>query len=532
MRILIAVRPVLVAICLSLFMSSHASPAPIQLIPQPKEMTDHGTRIHMGNKLNVYVAPGSGLGKHYIEQLLQQNGFVVRFTKLKQACVRFLIDSSTITQVHGYRLTVKPNGANALIQITGNSRKGLIHGLTTFSQLVTYADGRIVVPGCEIADYPGFQWRSFMLDEARHFQGKEVVMKLLDEMAMLKMNIFHWHLVDDQGWRIQIDKYPRLTQIGSRSNFSQIASKVTPLDSAKVSKLPRWYYTKSEIREIIRYATERGIDIVPEIEVPGHVSASLYAYPWLGTSSRTEKGTVYGDLYNVADPAVMQFITDVLDEVLDLFPFKLIHIGGDEADHSHWAKDSNVNKYMRENGLQTYMDLQLSAINKISRHIAARGGRMIGWNEITGENIRNEAHVTRSASEKLAAGTIVQFWDGEVSLVNKALAGGYEVVNSSRFHTYLDYNYESTPLEKTYLFDPVPEGVPEIDRSRVIGLGAQMWGEFTPTTERLYYQIFPRLAALAERGWVGSPVKPDFEGFKARMSAINHRWIREGFVIP
>ena len=173
--------------------------------------------------------------------------------------------------------------------------------------------------------------------------------------------------------------------------------------------------------------------MIPEIEVPGHASASIYAYPWIGATSRREGKAVVGDLYDVTDPKVEEFLHDILDEVVALFPSKIVHIGGDEANYTHWQNSEEIQAFMKANGLPTCSDLQVWAINRMSKYLASKGCRMIGWNEITGDNVRGEAHVQASQSEKLAPGTIVQFWDGDSSLVNKAIEKGYDVVNSNRF---------------------------------------------------------------------------------------------------
>ena len=243
----------------------------------------------------------------------------------------------------------------------------------------------------------------------------------------------------------------------------------------------RTYYTQDEIREVVRYAADRGIRIIPEIEVPGHASASILAYPWIGSTSRREGKAVTGDLYDVTDPKVEAFLHDILDEVIGLFPSKIVHIGGDEANYVHWKNSPEIMAFMKENGLPTCTDLQVWAINRMSKYLASKGCRMIGWNEITGETVREG--IQASQSEQLAPGTIVQFWDGDVSLVNKAIAKGYDVVNSNRFFTYVDYAYEVTPFEKAYSFDPIPEGLAEKDKKKILGLGCQMWGEYTPTLE-------------------------------------------------
>ena len=269
--------------------------------------------------------------------------------------------------------------------------------------------------------------------------------------------------------------------------------------------------------------------MIPEIEVPGHASASIYAYPWIGATSRREGKAVVGDLYDVTDPKVEEFLHDILDEVVALFPSKIVHIGGDEANYTHWQNSEEIQAFMKANGLPTCSDLQVWAINRMSKYLASKGCRMIGWNEITGDNVRGEAHVQASQSERLAPGTIVQFWDGDISLVNKAIEKGYDVVNSNRFFTYLDYPYEVTPFEKAYSFNPIPDGLADADKEKILGTGCQMWGEFTPNLDRLYYQIFPRIAAYAECGWTPAD-KKYYEDFRKRLKKIENIWKEKGYL--
>ena len=279
------------------------------------------------------------------------------------------------------------------------------------------------------------------------------------------------------------------------------------------------FYTQEEIKEIVKYAANRGITIVPEIEMPGHASASILAYPWLGTTSKREGKGIWGDLYDITNPEVEKFLQNVLDEVIALFPSKIIHIGGDEANYSHWQNNPDIVQFMKEKDIPTFADLQVWSINRFSRYLTSKGVRMMGWNEITGDNIRGEAHMEASKSENLSPNTIIHFWDGDITLVNKAIDKGYDVVNSNRHFTYLDYPYEVITLEKAYSFDPYPEGLSEKDKPKILGLGCQMWGEYTPNTQKLYFQTFPRLAAYAERGWTGSE-KNDYPDFLKRFKSV------------
>lgn len=501
----------------------------IEVLPKPEKITKFQDEIVLSGETAVYLDPKAGLNQEYVTEVLTEAGFQpVYVTKAKKAAIVFqLNDVPSLGNDEAYGLYVKaPGNRREQIVAKADTRFGLLYALQTLRQLTSVDSKGVTVPACIISDKPAFPWRAYMQDESRHFQGAETVKKLLDEMARLKMNTFHWHLVDDQGWRIEIKKYPLLTEVGSKRDFDHMDLTPQQWDSL----FPyRTYYTQDEIREIVQYADDRGIKVVPEIEVPGHASASIVAYPWIGSSSKREGKPVHGDLYDVTDPKVIEFLHDILDEVVELFPSKIVHIGGDEANYTHWQNSPEIVAFMKENNLPTCSDLQVWAINRMSKYLASKGCRMIGWNEITGDNVRGEAHVQASQSEKLAPGTIVQFWDGDISLVNKAIEKGYDVVNSNRFFTYLDYPYEVTPLEKAYSFNPIPDGLAEEDKVKILGTGCQMWGEFTPNLDRLYYQVFPRIAAYAECGWTPAD-KRYYEDFRKRFRKIENIWKEKGYL--
>lgn len=426
----------------------------------------------------------------------------------------------------GYNLEV----GRKKITISSGSNTGIFYGFQSLRQIIKKKEGTFVVQRGTITDAPAFSWRSFMLDEARHFKGRKEVKQLLDEMAFVKMNIFHWHLTDDQGWRIEIKKYPQLTEVGSYRDSTEIDH----FHSNRYDGKPHnGYYTQDEIREIVAYAADRHIMVVPEIEMPGHSSAAIAAYPWLGTSGTQIKvpckfGVQY-DIYNVADPRVITFFNDVFDEVISLFTSPIIHIGGDEPRYDQWNASEQVKNYMTANKLKTPSELLVFFTNNISGMLKAKGKRMMGWNEITGDKL-HDYHSdtdTKDLSQKLAEGTIVQFWKGDSENVLNTIRKGYEVVNSYHEYTYLDYSYKSIPLAKAYSFNPVPDGLPKEMEPKVLGMGCQMWGEFIPTNESMAKMVFPRLAAYAECGWTKIDRK-DFDRFSNSLKAFLDRWKAKG----
>ncbi|UOY04918.1 beta-N-acetylhexosaminidase [Muricauda sp. SCSIO 64092] len=402
------------------------------------------------------------------------------------------------------------------------TEKGLFYGIQTLRQLVS-SDKSISY--LEIKDAPRFAWRAFMLDEGRYSQRKKQVLKMLDEMARLKMNVFHWHLVDDQGWRIEIKKYPLLTEIGSKWPSTQVGPLRwnSPIQSGEPHK---GFYTQEDIREIVAYAAQRHIVVIPEIEMPRHSSATMAAYPWLGSSGKKIDVPIWfgvsKDVYNIADPKVYGFLTDVLDEVMALFPSKIIHIGGDEAKYDHWESSEYITKYTKENKLKTFADLQVFFTNRISRYLESKGSRIMGGNEILGQNVHDyQAEKDAGAEEELSKSSVIHFWRGDISLMKSTVENGYDIVNSLHSETYLDYSYETIPLKRAYDFEPIPAGLKAKYHNRIKGLGCQMWGEWIPKSGYMDFMIFPRIAAYAEVRWT-QRVNKDYEAFKGALSGLQN----------
>ena len=359
-----------------------------------------------------------------------------------------------------------------------------------------------------------------MIDEARHFFGEKNIKQIIDQMALLKMNILHWHLTDDTGWRIEIKKYPRLTSIGSKRRESEIGT----WNSGKSDGTPHeGFYTQAQIRDIVQYAARRNITIVPEIEMPGHASAAAVAYPFLSLKTPGEVPTTF--IVNTAfDPTsekTYAFLSDVLDEITALFPGRIIHIGGDEVRYDkQWKGVPEIEEFMKKNGMRSYADVQMHFTNRMSGIIAQKGRRMMGWNEIYGHDVNGDGG--GKAGAKLDTNAVIQFWKGNTGLAKNAIRDGHDVINSLHTSTYLDYSYGSIPLQKAYGFEPVFPGLEEQYHSRVKGLGAQVWTEWISTPERLHYQAFPRACAFAEVGWPPAG-KKDFPDFKKRLKAYSER---------
>jgi len=405
-----------------------------------------------------------------------------------------------------YRLSVQPTS----VTIDAESAAGHFWGTRTLLQLLPpqAATGRRApigekiawtVPCVEISDRPRFAWRAFMLDEARSFHGLAAVKRMIDEMAALKLNVFHWHLIDSSCWGLEIRSYPKLTTTGVNTWNNKAGDVRRPGDT---SAPPRRFYTQEEARELVEYAARRHVRVIPEVEMPGHSAAAIYAYP--------EWQAGHAESFDTTKPEVVEAIKAVLDEVLALFPDAVIHTGGDEVNFEQWAKAPSIQAAMAAKGLTKSAPLQQEFSTTIAKYLAAKGKRMIYWAD----------NLEQIPDENSA---ILQYWRGDPTLIAKAAERGFDIVNSSSGVTYLDYNYAGLPLDQVYAFNPIPAGLDEKYHRHILGLGAQAWGELMPTIFRCDYQIFPRLAAVAEVGWTPQE-KKDFHSFAGRLKSQERRW--------
>ncbi|MCH7412090.1 beta-N-acetylhexosaminidase [Belliella sp. R4-6] len=501
--------------------------AKAQIIPQPLQMVFGGGELIIEPGLNIVSSKelqteAEGLADFLEKGFGKKNSIIFDGKGIILSIDKVLLES---LGEEGYKLKVDDQG----VSIAAGASVGIFYGIQSFKQLFPVDFGfksghqKVAIKMLEITDKPRFGWRAFMLDESRHFMGKEQVKKLLDQMAMLKMNVFHWHLTDDQGWRIEIKKYPNLTAIGSKRKDTQVERG----SDKRFGEPHEGFYRQEEIKEIIAYAKDRHITIVPEIEMPGHAMAAIAAYPWLGSLGTTkEVPETFGkmpDSFNIADPKVIAFLQDVLDEVIDLFPGEAIHIGGDEVNYEPWLKSDSVKEFMLNEGLKSPVDLQIFFTNQISNYLEGKGKRMMGWNEIMGDDIHEEREESpQDIGQKLGSTSIVHFWKGDLSLIQKAVKEGYQVVNSNHWDTYLDYTYERLPLSKSYAFNPIPEGLEQKYHKNILGSGTQMWTEYTPNIQSMEKQVFPRLIAYAEVGWTEFENK-NFERFKENLLIYQKR---------
>jgi hexosaminidase len=376
------------------------------------------------------------------------------------------------------------------------------------------------LPVVHIEDQPRFGWRGAMLDTCRHFMPKDFVLEFIDLLALHKLNSFHWHLTDDQGWRIEIKKYPRLTQVGAWRKETRLGHEGRTQHG--FDKQPHGgFYTQREIREVVEYARQRHITIVPEIEMPGHAQAAIAAYPELGVKGEPlEVWTRWGVNANIFNPneKTILFMQDVLSEVIKLFPGTFVHVGGDEAIKDQWKASPEVQARIKELGLKDEHEMQSYFIGRMDKFLTSKGRRLIGWDEIL--------------EGGLAPGATVMSWRGVKGGIAAAQAG-HDVVMAPTTFTYLDY-YQSQepgelpaiggflPLETVYSFEPIPNELTPEQSSHVLGAQAQIWTEYLPTPGHVEYMAFPRLLALSEVTWAAKDRK-NYPDFLARLAVHEER---------
>ena len=430
----------------------------------------------------------------------------------------------------GYILEIRPEN----ILISAKTGAGAFYAVQTLKQIIpvqayeTPIDiNKLTLPTMKISDSPKFGYRGFMLDCSRHFWNIETIKEIIDILAMHKMNRFHWHLTEDQGWRIEIKKYPLLTKIGSKRE------QTTTGRNEGMDGIPYGgYYTQKEIKEVVKYAQERFITIIPEIEIPGHSLGALSAYPWLGCEG--EAGNYKTWSYWGVSPQIacagrestFKFWEDVLSEVIDLFPSEYIHIGGDEAPRDMWKACPDCQKRIKENGLKNEAELQSYVNNRIEKFLNDRGRKLIGWDEIL------EGGVSQSAT--------IMSWRGADGGIAAAKKGNYAILSPDS-HCYLNF-YQTTerkddhlcigsyiPLRKAYSLNPYDKLAKE-EQKYIMGVQANLWTEYISTPIQLEYMLLPRLGAIAEIGWSNpEPEKKDVEGFIGRAKELSRYYSAFGW---
>ena len=479
----------------ALVMATPAAAAP-QLLPTPASVAERGVGFSLVGVPLVATDAGAHNAAARLSELMGKSGVTLASPVARseaRVAVRFRRVAGLPAE--GYRLTSGPTGA--VIEASDDS--GLLHGAVTLWQLAT-AGTPGQVAGVVIADQPRFWWRGLMLDSARHPQSLTFIRRLIDAMMASKLNRLHWHLVDDQGWRLEIKRYPRLTQV-SGCRARAVAANAPPLPPICGS------YSQAEVRELVAYAAARGVTIVPEIEMPGHALSALRADPSLGMGVPIPPGTesdwgVFPWLYNTED-RTFAFLENVLTEVLALFPSRDIHIGGDEAVKDQWKADAATQARIRALGLKDENALQGWFTARVGRFLAARGRRLMGWDEILDGGVPADAAITS--------------WRGVDGGV-RAAKSGHDAVLSPDPTLYLNNRQGSGPgeppgrgrlvtLADLLAFDPIPAGLTPEEQRHILGLQANLWTEHTRTDARAAWMFFPRALVVAESGWSPRPAK-------------------------
>lgn len=478
----------------------------IAVIPKPAQMKRLGGAFIVHDGMRI-IAPSNNDARriaHDLANLIERTrGLRLEVVTGKvalrpdNAIVLVLKADSGTSNPEGYTLDVQPRGS----VISARDPRGLFYGAVTLWQLLTQraqSGNRISVPALHIVDEPQLPWRGFMLDVARHYMLPEFIKQLLDWMALHKLNTLHWHLTDDQGWRLQIVKYPRLTEVGALG-------------------VTGGYYSQDEVRDIVRYAAERFITVVPEIEMPGHAQAAIAAYPRLGTEGPTPEVSkdwgVHNYLFNV-DEETFQFLQDVLVEVMSLFPSRYIHVGGDEAVKERWHASARVQQRMHELGVANEAALQGYFIRRIERFLNDHDRRLMGWDEILEDDLPPRA--------------AVMSWRGSNSAV-EAARQGHDVVLAQAPDLYLDYLQSDLPdeppgrlryvtLADVYAFNPLPQGLNDSQRQHILGAQLNAWTEHMRVPARVEHNAFPKVAALAEVTWTPAAQR-NWESFLQRLPA-------------
>lgn len=501
--------------------------SPLSLVPLPAVMEagDGAFQLRSGTGIVIDTAFASSEGlvvifnefleKHYGKEM------VVELQESSTGKVIRAIHNSLIDSPEAYKLEVRCDG----ITIEAGGEAGLFYAFQTLMQFTFPSQeavrGAIAIPGVKVSDSPRYRWRGMHLDVSRHFFPKEFIFRMLDAMAMHKLNTFHWHLTDDQGWRIEIDRYPELASVAAWRNETLIGhGSETPwvYDGTRYGG----YYTKEDVREVVKYAARLHINVVPEIEMPGHAVAALQAYPELSCTGRPvppfNRWGVSDDVFCAGKEETFEFLEGVLSEVAELFPYEYIHIGGDECPKVRWENCPLCQKRMEDNNLKDEHELQSYFVKRMEAFLATKGKKIIGWDEIL------EGGIADSAA--------VMSWRGHSGGIQAANMG-HDVVMTPHSFVYFDY-YQSEyneplsiggmlPLEKVYSIDIMPPEIADDKRHHIIGAQANLWTEYVNNEKHVEYMAFPRLAALAEALWTPGE-KLDYEGFSSRMEAQYARY--------
>ena len=503
----------------------------IALTPQPAHLTVKDGRFEFGNQLKAKVTPYQGdsirmVFESFKKELQEATGIKVSSTQ-KEAKARIILDLNPQLPAEAYKLNV----SKKQVRIEASRPAGFYYALQTLKQLMprnvmagvaTSDHSQWSLPSVEIEDAPRFEWRGFMLDEGRHFFGKDEIKRVIDMMAIYKMNRFHWHLTEDQGWRIEIKKYPKLTETGAWRNSKVLAYGDVKPDGERYGG----FYTQKDIKEIVAYAKKKFIEIIPEIDIPGHSQAAVAAYPEFLACDPENKHEVWlqqgisTDVINVANPKAMQFAKEVIDELTELFPFNYIHLGGDECPTNKWQKNDECKKLLSEIGSSNFRDLQIYFYKQLKDYIPTKPAdqqrQLIFWNEVLHGN-----------TSILGNDITIMAWIGANAAAKQAAKQGMNTILSPQIPYYINRKQSKLPtepmsqghgtetVEAVYNYQPLKD-VDAALQPYYKGVQANFWTEWVTEPSVLEYLMLPRLAAVAEAGWTPQE-KRNYEDFKERI---------------
>ncbi len=481
-----------------------------QIVPEPQYI-EYNVNKHFTLNGEPTINSNADLASdavNYLNSHFESSGWSSKVTGKENASITF--EKSEGLDHEAYQLSIDNTG----IHIKASSAEGFFYGTQSLIQLLPANKKIALLPYMEIEDQPRFKWRGLHLDVGRHFYSVDFIKKYIDLMALYKLNTFHWHLTEDQGWRIEIKKYPKLTEIGSKRKETIVEKNFDPYVGD--GKPYGGFYTQEEVKEVVAYAAARQITVVPEIEMPGHSLGALAAYPELGCGPGPyEVGTkwgVYEDIYCPSEKT-FAFLEDVLTEVMELFPSEYIHIGGDEAPKAVWKKSTLAQQVIKREGLKDEFELQSYFIQRMEKFLISKGRKLIGWDEILEGGLAPQA--------------AVMSWRGEAGGIEAADAGHY-VVMSPNGDMYFDH-YQADPkfeplaiggyttLESVYGYEPIPSALEESAHKYVLGAQANVWTEYMKTSEHVEYMAYPRVVALSEVLWT-QPEHKSWDKFQSKMS--------------
>lgn len=526
-------KKILLSLVLSLFVATgFATDASYDVIPLPQSIVMvKGKSFILNSNTTIFCSSKDDLMQKnayflscYIADLTGLKLKVSDIKPKKGNYIELLLNNKNIKGKEAYTININ----NKNIKISGLTSTGVFYGVQTLRKslpICNAINNPIVLPAAEIKDAPRFKYRGMMLDCSRHFFSIDFIKKFIDLIALHNMNTFHWHLNDDQGWRIEIKKYPKLVEIGSVRTGTVMGRNSDVDDSIKYGG----YYTQEQCREIVEYARQRHITVIPEIDMPGHMKAVLASYPNLGCTGGPYKvghnWGVYYDVLCIGNEDTFKFVEGVLDEIIDIFPSRYIHIGGDETPTKRWSECSKCEKIMQKEGLPINK-LQAYFTNRIEKYLNSKGRSIIGWDEIL------DGDINKSAT--------IMSWRG-IEPGEKGAKMGHDVIMSPTSYCYFDYaqtkEQYSEPLtqvhaldvEQVYSLDPAPKTMSEESKKHILGVQANLWTEYISNPNLATYMLLPRMAALSEVQWT-SPAQKDFKQFKIRATRLSKLYDKYGYI--